>query len=145
MIIAEAPGDWEVHLGRPLVGPAGQTLMAVIEASGRSRADFYFTNVYKLWPQTCGGATRQPNAGEIKHHAYHLTAEMNAVKPDVVLLLGATATETSFGGETASDTGELRRTHRARRSDSLVEVSTSPQAIPRPEAHSFTPSMSPRS
>jgi uracil-DNA glycosylase family 4 len=34
MIIAEAPGDWEEHLGRPLVGPAGQRLMRELKKAG---------------------------------------------------------------------------------------------------------------
>jgi uracil-DNA glycosylase family 4 len=103
MIIGEAPGEWEEHLGRPFVGDSGQKLMEALTDAGASRAEFYITNVYKLRPLEdrfrngkLGGQAknRPPTRREIGLHSPCLGSEFDAVRPCAVLLLGANALHT---------------------------------------------------
>jgi uracil-DNA glycosylase len=94
MVIGEAPGEWEEHLGRPFVGPSGQRLIDALTSHGASRTDFYITNIHKLRPRNAQGKNRPPRQREINSHWPHLHDEIETVRPVTVLLLGATATRT---------------------------------------------------
>jgi uracil-DNA glycosylase len=94
MIIGEAPGEWEEHLGRPFVGESGQKLMEALKAAGASRTQFYITNVYKLRPLDLQGKNQEPSRKQIKCHSRYLCEELETVRPCAVLLLGGSALRT---------------------------------------------------
>ena len=87
MIIGEAPGAEEERQGAPFVGASGALIDEALEDIGRSREEFYITNVYKLRPP----GNRNPTELEITAHSDLLRAEFQEVNPSVVLLLGRVA------------------------------------------------------
>lgn len=91
MIIGEAPGEQEEHLRVPFVGMSGQYLNDALAEAGIERQEVYITNVVKRRPTTSQGATRTPTPTEVKHWAKLLWEEINLVRPEIVLLVGATA------------------------------------------------------
>jgi DNA polymerase len=102
MIVGEQPGDQEDIAGHPFVGPSGQLLDRALEAAGVDRDTTYVTNAVKhfKWKPAPGGKRRihqKPSSREV--HACHpwLDAEIAAVKPPVILALGATAAQALFG------------------------------------------------
>ena len=102
MLVGEQPGDQEDKTGEPFVGPAGALLDAGLAAAGIDRATVYVTNVVKhfKWERGAKSARRihkKPNASEIKACRGWLDAEIAAVKPRVLVCLGATAAQTLLG------------------------------------------------
>jgi DNA polymerase len=100
MMVGEQPGDKEDLQGRPFVGPAGAVLDKALAASGIERSDIYLTNIVKHFKWEPRGKRRlhkKPNALEISACRPWLEAEINAVKPQVVVLLGATAAQGIMG------------------------------------------------
>lgn len=100
-LIGEQPGDREDREGHPFVGPAGALLDKALEEAGIDRREVYVTNVVKhfKWTET-GGKRRlhaKPNAGEIRACRPWLDAELELVKPKVVICLGATAAQALLG------------------------------------------------
>src|SRR6195256_3003718 len=96
MMVGEQPGDKEDMQGRPFVGPAGAVLDKALTAAGIERADIYLTNIVKHFKWEPRGKRRlhkKPNALEISACRPWLEAEINAVKPQVIVLLGATAAQ----------------------------------------------------
>src|SRR5918911_83924 len=94
VMVGEQPGDKEDLAGRPFVGPAGAMLDKAIEDSGLIRDDVYITNVVKHFRFEPRGKRRihkKPNAEEIRACNPWLEAELNAVRPKIVVCLGATA------------------------------------------------------
>ncbi len=99
-LVGEQPGDQEDKQGHPFVGPAGRILDRALGDSGISRADVYLTNAVKHFKWTERGKRRihqRPNGTEIRACRFWLTAELAAVQPRVVGLLGAVAGEAVFG------------------------------------------------
>ncbi len=99
-LVGEQPGDQEDKQGHPFVGPAGRILDRALDDSGISRADVYLTNAVKHFKWTERGKRRihqRPNGTEIRACRFWLEAELAAVKPRVVGLLGAVAGEAVFG------------------------------------------------
>ncbi|MGZ4878322.1 MAG: UdgX family uracil-DNA binding protein, partial [Candidatus Angelobacter sp.] len=93
MMVGEQPGDKEDLQGRPFVGPAGVVLDKALAAAGIERKDVYVTNIVKHFKWEPRGKRRlhkKPNALEISACRPWLDAEINAVKPQVLVLLGAT-------------------------------------------------------
>ena len=86
MIIGEAPGKEEDSSSTPFVGRAGQLLDQMLEAAGLSplTTSTYVTNACKCRPPD----NRTPRPGEIKACRPYLEAEVAAVRPDYILLLG---------------------------------------------------------
>jgi DNA polymerase len=99
-MVGEQPGDQEDRAGRPFVGPAGQVLDQALEAAGIDRSLVYVTNVVKHFKWTARGKRRiheRPDREEISACLPWLEAEVGAVKPDVIVCLGATAAQALLG------------------------------------------------
>ena len=102
MLVGETPGDREDLAGQPFVGPAGALLDRCLEEAGIERRDAYVTNVVKHFKWTPRGKRRlhaKPNAAEIRACRPWLEAELRAVKPKVLLCLGATAAQALLGAQ----------------------------------------------
>src|SRR6266545_1628336 len=100
MFVGEQPGDQEDRQGAPFVGPAGALLDKALEAAGIPRSDVYVTNAVKHFKWEPRGKRRihkKPRWSEIKACRPWLEAELRAVKPAVVVCLGATAAQSVFG------------------------------------------------
>jgi DNA polymerase len=100
MLIGEVPGDQEDLEGRPFIGPAGQFLRSKLEEAGFEMKEVYVTNAVKHFKWEPRGKRRihkTPNSGEIKACKPWLEAEIAAVKPQVIVCLGATAAKTLLG------------------------------------------------
>jgi DNA polymerase len=102
MMVGEQPGDKEDLQGRPFVGPAGGILDKALAAAGIDRNDVYVTNIVKHFKWEPRGKRRlhkKPNVLEIGACRPWLDAEIKVVKPDVVVLLGATAAQGVLGSQ----------------------------------------------
>jgi DNA polymerase len=100
MLVGEQPGNDEDLAGRPFVGPAGKLLDDALERAGIDRGAAYVTNVVKHFKWEPRGKRRihsKPNAAEIKACQPWLLAEIAAVKPKVLVCLGATAAQALLG------------------------------------------------
>jgi uracil-DNA glycosylase family protein len=94
MMIGEQPGDQEDQIGRPFVGPAGQLLDRALEEAGIDRRTVYVTNAVKHFKFERRGKRRihqKPETPEIVACRYWLDMERVEVKPELLVLLGATA------------------------------------------------------
>lgn len=108
-IIGEQPGDREDRKGRPFVGPAGELLDACLEEAGIDRRKVYVTNAVKHFKWEPRGKTRlhkKPNMQEIHACRPWLDAELEAVKPKLIVCLGATAAQALLGA-----TFKITRSH----------------------------------
>jgi DNA polymerase len=102
MMVGEQPGDKEDLQGRPFVGPAGAVLDKALAAAGIDRKDVYLTNIVKHFKWEPRGKRRihkKPNALEISACRPWLDAEIKAIKPQVLVLLGATAAQGLLGNQ----------------------------------------------
>ncbi len=100
MLVGEQPGDDEDLVGRPFVGPAGRLLDRTLEAAGIARADVYVTNAVKHFKWIPRGKKRlhqKPGSAEVEACKPWLEAELALVKPEVLVLLGATAAQSLLG------------------------------------------------
>jgi len=100
MFVGEQPGDQEDRHGEPFVGPAGAVLQKALEDAGIPRDTAYLTNAVKHFKWEPRGKRRihkKPRASEIKACRPWLEAELRAVKPAVVVCLGATAAQSVLG------------------------------------------------
>jgi DNA polymerase len=93
IFVGEGPGEQEDKQQRPFVGPAGQLLDKILEAAGWDRGEIYLTNVAKCRPHV-NGKNVQPNAQQIASCVRHLRAEIDMIKPKIVVCLGAVAANT---------------------------------------------------
>jgi len=100
MFVGEQPGDVEDRQGKPFVGPAGRVFDKALAAAGLDRGVAYVTNAVKHFKFEERGKARlhkRPNGGEIKACRPWLQAELDAVRPEVLVLLGSTAAQSLFG------------------------------------------------
>ena len=100
MLVGEQPGDEEDRKGLPFVGPAGKLLDRALEAAGVDREHLYVTNAVKHFKWQARGKRRihqRPNAAEVAACKPWLEAELEAVKPQVLVLLGAVAAQSLLG------------------------------------------------
>src|SRR3954453_5899400 len=100
MLVGEQPGDREDRAGEPFVGPAGRELDRGLEAAGIDRAETYVTNVVKHFAFEERGKRRMhrtPKRFEVNACRPWLDEELRAVKPEVLVLLGATAGKAILG------------------------------------------------
>src|SRR2546422_6221042 len=100
MLVGEQPGDYEDVAGKPFVGPAGKIMDQALEEAGIDRSDVYVTNAVKHFKWEPRGKRRihkKPRVSEIKACRPWLEAELRAVKPQVVVCLGATAAQSVLG------------------------------------------------
>jgi uracil-DNA glycosylase len=94
MAVGEAPGETEDRIGRPFVGAAGQLLTKLLESVGLERADLYICNVLKCRPP----GNRDPLPEEVEACAHFLDAQVEIIRPDVILLLGRHALQRILPG-----------------------------------------------
>lgn len=104
MVVGEQPGDREDVAGKPFVGPAGKKFDQALEVAGIDRSTVYVTNAVKHFKWTPRGKFRlhqKPDAGEIDACRPWVLAELNRIRPDILVLLGATAARSLLGKSVA--------------------------------------------
>jgi DNA polymerase len=108
MFVGEAPGADEDLQGEPFVGKAGQLLTKIIETMGLKRSDVFIANVLKCRPDMPPGSSgnRRPSTTEMQTCLPYLRAQIEIIKPEVLVALGAVAMEGLLG--TVEPMGRLR-------------------------------------
>jgi len=115
MFVGEGPGADEDAQGLPFVGRAGQLLNNMIAAMGLRRDQVYIANIVKCRPPQ----NRVPEPQEANTCAPFLFRQIDVIRPEVIVALGATAATYLLGGK--SPLGALRgRIHQARGSKLIV-------------------------
>lgn len=100
VFVGEQPGDTEDRLGHPFVGPAGKLLHTAMERAGIDERNVYVTNAVKHFKFVVRGKRRihsKPRVVEIRACKPWLDAEMRAIRPALVVALGATAARSLLG------------------------------------------------
>jgi DNA polymerase len=100
LLAGEQPGNDEDLAGKPFVGPAGRLLDEALAEAGIDRSRAYVTNVVKHFKWEARGKRRihaKPNSAEIKACMPWLQSEIELVRPQVVVCLGATAAQALLG------------------------------------------------
>ena len=102
LLLGEQPGDREDLAGEPFVGPAGGVLDRALAAAGIDRDQVYLTNAVKhfRWKPAPRGKRRihqRPGRAHVDACRPWLAAELDVVRPEGVVLLGATAAQTIYG------------------------------------------------
>ena len=100
MLVGETPGDREDVVGRPFVGPAGKLLDRALDAAEIERSAVYVTNVVKHFKWEPRGKRRlhkRPLPSEIAACMPWLRMEIDLVRPEIIVCLGATAGQALFG------------------------------------------------
>ena len=100
MLVGEQPGDQEDLSGKPFVGPAGKLLDRALEEAGIDRSRVYVTNVVKHFKWTGRGKRRiheKPNQAEISACSPWIQAEVEVLRPRLIVCLGATAGQAIIG------------------------------------------------
>ncbi len=100
MLVGEQPGDREDLEGRPFVGPAGKLLDEALEEARIDRERVFITNVvkhFKWKPQGKRRLHERPNPAQIRACRPWLDLELELVRPEVLVLLGATAAQALLG------------------------------------------------
>jgi uracil-DNA glycosylase len=100
MMIGEQPGDQEDKQGRPFVGPAGKLLDRCLEEAEIDRRKVYVTNTVKHFRWEPRGKLRihkKPSMKQIHACRPWLEAELEAVQPELIVCLGATAAQSLLG------------------------------------------------
>jgi uracil-DNA glycosylase family protein len=100
MLVGEQPGDKEDLAGQPFVGPAGRLLDRALQEAGIDRPKVYVTNAVKHFKFVLRGKFRlhqKPTTPEIKACRPWYERELAAIKPALVVAMGATAAQSVFG------------------------------------------------
>jgi uracil-DNA glycosylase family protein len=100
LFIGEQPGDEEDRAGHPFVGPSGKLFNRALEEAGIDRTEVFVTNAVKHFKFEERGKRRlhkKPSVGEANACRPWLEAEIEVVKPEVLVALGATAAQSVFG------------------------------------------------
>src|SRR6516165_2109852 len=100
VLVGEQPGHEEDLAGRPFVGPAGRLLDEALVAAGIDRREAYVTNVVKHFKWEGRGKVRihqKPSLEEIRACRQWVDAELSALRPEVLVCLGATAAQALLG------------------------------------------------
>jgi DNA polymerase len=119
MLIGEVPGDSEDLAGKPFVGPSGRLLDEALALAGIPRDQVYVTNAVKHFKFTRRGKRRlhdKPNRYEIAACKPWLASELEVIKPEIVVLLGATAAQAMLGSSfrVTKSRGQLLETELAK-------------------------------
>jgi uracil-DNA glycosylase len=102
MLVGEQPGDAEDRAGRPFVGPAGGLLDRALAEAGIARPEVYVTNAVKHFsfvPQGKKRIHQKPKGREVKACQGWLAAEIDVVRPRLIVCLGATAAQALLGAK----------------------------------------------
>jgi DNA polymerase len=99
MFIGEAPGADEDQQGEPFVGRAGQLLTKILSAMNFARQDVYIANILKCRPDMPAGSfgNRPPTPAEMQTCRPFLIEQIDIIKPNVLVALGAVAVEGLLG------------------------------------------------
>jgi uracil-DNA glycosylase len=100
MLVGEQPGDKEDLAGKPFVGPAGNMLDRALEEAGIDRKKVYVTNAVKHFKFVPRGKIRlhqKPSTPEIRACRQWYERELAAVRPGLVVAMGATAAQSVLG------------------------------------------------
>jgi uracil-DNA glycosylase family protein len=100
VFIGEQPGDQEDKAGKPFVGPAGQILDQALTVVGIDRSQCYVTNAVKHFKWKPSGKRRiheKPHPREIEACRPWLIAELQFLRPEMIVCLGASAVRSAFG------------------------------------------------
>ena len=114
MFVGEAPGAEEEVQGEPFVGPAGQLLNRMIAAAGLKREEVYIGNIMNWRPAIPTGpdgvqfGNRPPTAEEMAYCLPYLRAQIEVVRPAILVALGATASQGLLGAGAFRALGEIR-------------------------------------
>lgn len=125
ILVGEQPGDYEDRQGLPFVGPAGRVLDQALELAGIERSDVYVTNAVKHFKWTAQGRRRlhtKPNSREIGACLPWLDAEIELIKPLVLMALGTTAAQALFGKDVRVTRDHGRFLHSDRAPYALVTI-----------------------
>ena len=101
-LVGEQPGNEEDIQGHPFVGPAGGILDRALADASIQRSEVYVTNAVKHFKFEERGKRRlhqKPRMGEVRACRPWLEAEMELIKPQVIVCLGATAAQTFLGSK----------------------------------------------
>ncbi len=132
-MVGEQPGDVEDREGRPFVGPAGRLLQRAVDEAGLPRGRLYVTNAVKHFRFAPRGNRRIHQTPELAHITAcrpWLVAELQAVDPELVVVLGATAAKALLGPEfrVTRQRGELL-TRPTSRGDRTFLATVHPSAV----------------
>ncbi|HEX3726466.1 MAG TPA: UdgX family uracil-DNA binding protein, partial [Pirellulales bacterium] len=100
LMVGEQPGDAEDHQGRPFVGPSGKLLREVLDEVGLDPEKAYVTNAVKHFKWVPRGTRRlhaKPSSREMTACRPWLMAEIDALEPECIVCLGASAAQTLLG------------------------------------------------
>ena len=100
MLVGEQPGDQEDRRGQPFVGPAGRLLERALAEAGLAPGELYLTNAVEHFRWRASGKRRlhvKPDARHIRACRPWLIAELDAIEPEILVLLGVTAGHSVFG------------------------------------------------
>ncbi|PBB91921.1 uracil-DNA glycosylase [Mesorhizobium sp. WSM3864] len=100
VFVGEQPGDQEDLAGKPFVGPAGKVFDSILDQAEIDRRKVYVTNAVKHFKFEPRGKRRihsKPNAGEIRACRWWLDKELDIIKPNLAVALGATAAQSLLG------------------------------------------------
>lgn len=128
MLIGEQPGDREDVEGHPFVGPAGRLLDRALLEAGIDRTRAYVTNAVKhfKWKRGTGKVRlhQKPNREEVRACKVWWKGELDALRPEFVVLLGATAAQAVLGPQVrvTRDRGAILPARDALPYDTLVTV-----------------------
>ena len=136
VMVGEQPGDEEDVKGHPFVGPAGRLLDKAMKEAELDRRQIYVTNAVKHFKFKNERGKRRihakPSAIEILACRPWLEAELDAIRPQLVVCLGATAAQALMGREfrITSDRGKLFRHHLAPELVATIHPSAILRALP---------------
>jgi len=106
VFIGEAPGFYEDQQGLPFVGRSGKLLDKLLDSINQKRSDVFICNILKHRPP----ANRQPQPDEIKICTPYLKAQLQVIKPDVIITLGRFALNYFFVQDYISHVhGQIRK------------------------------------
>jgi uracil-DNA glycosylase len=100
LLVGEQPGDVEDKKGRVFVGPAGAVLWSCVEEASIDHDEVFATNAVKHFKHEVRGKRRlhkKPAVAEIEACHPWLDAEIAAVRPRVIVALGAVAARALTG------------------------------------------------
>jgi DNA polymerase len=111
-LVGEQPGDVEDRRGHPFVGPAGLMLRSCMAEAGLAEDQVWMTNVVKHFRWKPKGKRRIHHTPAAEHiHACRpwLDAELERLRPDVLVCLGAVAAQTLIDKDfkVSQDRGKL--------------------------------------
>jgi DNA polymerase len=100
VMVGEQPGDQEDIKGAPFVGPAGEVLDRALAEVGLPREQLYVTNAVKHFKFTPRGKRRihqTPGPADIAACRPWIEAELELIRPEILVCLGATAARALIG------------------------------------------------